>query len=110
MILSVERDYALGPLKVRGRGCGDCANLSEFSLPLTRSEASRTSAKDQETVLDFGKTLPLRVVVLGGFFGALLRDEVGVIPMQDCALVDAKRVCKHKGLIPDSNVKACQPI
>ena len=24
--------------------------------------------------------------------------------------VDAKLVCKHKGLIPDSNVKACQPI
>jgi hypothetical protein len=25
-------------------------------------------------------------------------------------LVDAKLICKHKGLIPDSNVKACQPI
>jgi len=24
--------------------------------------------------------------------------------------VDAKLICKHKGLIPDSNVKACQPI
>jgi len=26
------------------------------------------------------------------------------------AYVDAKLICKHKGLIPDSNVKACQPI
>ena len=26
------------------------------------------------------------------------------------ATVDAKLICKHKGLIPDSNVKACQPI
>ena len=25
-------------------------------------------------------------------------------------VVDAKLICKHKGLIPDSNVKACQPI
>ena len=25
-------------------------------------------------------------------------------------VVDAKSICKHKGLIPDSNVKACQPI
>jgi len=24
--------------------------------------------------------------------------------------VDAKLICKHKGLIPNSNVKACQPI
>ena len=24
--------------------------------------------------------------------------------------VDAKLICKHKGLIPDSNVKTCQPI
>jgi len=27
----------------------------------------------------------------------------GVLLMQ-------KQICKHKGLIPDSNVKACQPI
>jgi len=26
------------------------------------------------------------------------------------AIVDAKLICKHKGLIPDSNVKACEPI
>jgi len=25
-------------------------------------------------------------------------------------VVDAKLICKHKRLIPDSNVKACQPI
>jgi len=25
-------------------------------------------------------------------------------------VLDAKLICKHKGLIPDSNVKACQPI
>ena len=25
-------------------------------------------------------------------------------------LVDAKLICEHKGLIPDSNIKACQPI
>jgi len=24
--------------------------------------------------------------------------------------VGAKLICKHKGLIPDSNIKACQPI
>jgi len=24
--------------------------------------------------------------------------------------VDAKLICKHKRLIPDSNIKACQPI
>ena len=29
--------------------------------------------------------------------------ELGVLLMQ-------KRICKHKGLIPDLNVKACQPI
>jgi hypothetical protein len=28
----------------------------------------------------------------------------------DNVAVDAKLICKHKGLIPDSNVKACQPI
>jgi len=87
VILSVERDCALGPLEVRGRGRADCANFSEFALPLTQSEASRTSPKDQETVLDPGDTLPLRVVVLGGLFSALFRDEVGVVPTQDCALL-----------------------
>jgi len=31
-------------------------------------------------------------------------------PEEAAHLVDAKLICKHKGLIPDSNVKACQPI
>ena len=87
VILSVERDRALGPLKVRGRGCGDCANFSEFLLPLTRSEASRTSPKDQETVLDFGETFPLRIVVLGGLLSAFLGDDVGVVPTEDSAFL-----------------------
>jgi len=87
VILSVERDCALGPLEVRGRGRADCANFPEFALPLTRGEASRASPEDQETVLDLGKTLPLRVVVFGGLFSALLGDEVGVVPTQDSALL-----------------------
>jgi len=87
VILSVERDCVLGPLKVRGRGRADCANLLEFALPLTRSEASRTSPKDQEAVLDLGEAFPLRVVVLGGLFSALLGDDVGIVPMKDSALL-----------------------
>jgi len=87
VILSVESDRALGPLEVRGHGCADCANFSEFVFPLTRDEASRTSPKDQEAVLDFGEAFPLRVVVLGGLFRALLGYDVGVIPTQDSALL-----------------------
>ena len=87
VILSVERDCALGPFEVRGHGCADCANFSEFALPLTRGEASRTSPKDQEAVLDLGEPFSLRVVVLGGLFSALLDYDVGVIPTQDSALL-----------------------
>jgi len=88
VIVSVESDRALGPFEVRGRGGGDCANFSKFALPLTRGEASRTSPKDQETVLDLGEAFPLRVVVLGGLFSALLGYNVGVIPTQDSALLE----------------------
>jgi len=43
--------------------------------------------KDQEAVLNLGEAFPLRVVVLGGLFCALLGYDVGVIPTQDCALL-----------------------
>jgi hypothetical protein len=59
----------------------------EFALPLTHGEASCTSPKDQEAVLDLGEAFPLRVVVLGGLFSALLDYDVGVIPTQDSALL-----------------------
>jgi len=45
------------------------------------------SPKDQEAVLDLGKTFPLGVVVLGGLFGALLGDDVGIVPTEDGALL-----------------------
>jgi len=47
------------------------------------------------------------------------RGELGIVRAVEaretesfrfCVDVDAKLICKHKGLIPDSNVKACQPI
>jgi len=72
VILSVERDRALGPFEVRRRGRADCADFSEFALPLTRSEASRASPKDQKAVLDLGENLPLGVVVLVRLFGTSL--------------------------------------
>ena len=87
VILSVERDCALGPFEVRGRGRADRANFSEFALPLTRSEASRVSPKDQKAVLDLGENLPLGVVVLGRLFGTLLGDDVGIVPTEDGALL-----------------------
>jgi len=59
----------------------------EFALPLTHGEASCTSPKDQEAVLDLGQAFPLRVVVLGGLFSALLDYDVGVILTQDSALL-----------------------
>ena len=40
-------------------------------------------------------------------FGYSLQDLIGISPM---ILLVQKLICKHKGLIPDSNVKACQPI
>ena len=43
---------------------------------------------------------------LGGSATAGIRAFVAKMT----AVVDAKLICKHKGLIPDSNVKACQPI
>jgi hypothetical protein len=55
---------------------------------LTRGEASRTSPKDQEEVLDLGEAFSLGVVVLGGFFSALLDYDVGVVPTQDSALFE----------------------
>jgi len=91
VILPIESDCALGPFEVRGHGCADCANFSEFALPLTRGETSRTSPKDQEAVLDLGESFSLGVVVLGGLFSALLDYDVGVIPAQDSAL--------HKGVL-----------
>jgi len=80
VILPIERDRALGLLEVRGRGCADCANSSEFTLPLTRGKVSRTSPKDQEAVLDLREAFSLGVVVLGGLFSALLDNDVGVVP------------------------------
>ena len=58
VILSVERDRALGPFEVRGCGRADYVDFSEFALPLTRSEASRSSPKDQKAVLDLGDRCP----------------------------------------------------
>jgi len=46
------------------------------------------SPKDQEAVFDLGEAFPLRVVVLGGIFSALLGDDVGVVPTQDGALLE----------------------
>ena len=66
MILPIKRDRALGPLKVRGSGCADRANFSEFALPLTHGEASGTSPKDQEAVLDLREAFSLGVVIFGG--------------------------------------------
>ena len=87
VILPVERDRALGPFEVRWGGGADCADFSEFALPLTRSEASRSSPKDQKAVLDLGENLPLGVVVLGRLFGTLLGNDVGIVPMEDGALL-----------------------
>ena len=55
---------------------------------MTRGEASRTSPKDQDAVLDLGEAFPLRVVVLGGLFSALLGYDAGVVPTQDSALLE----------------------
>jgi len=88
VILSVECDRAFRPLEVRGRTSPkDQEALSEFVFPLTCGEASRTSPKDQEAVLDLGEAFPVRVVVLGGLFSALLDYDVGVIPTQDSVLL-----------------------
>ena len=39
-----------------------------------------------------------------------LLKRAQVVPYTEATSVDAKLICKHKGLILDSNVKACQPI
>ena len=88
VILPIERDCALRPFEVRGRGCADCTNFSELVLPLTRGETSRTSPKDQEPVLDLGEAFSLGVVVLGVLFSALLGYDVSVVPTQDSALLE----------------------
>jgi len=49
-------------------------------LPLTRGEASRTSPKDQEAVLDLGEAFSLGVVALG--------YDVGITLTQDSALLE----------------------
>jgi len=66
VILPIERDRALGPLGVLGRGCADCTNFPEFTLPLTCGEARRASPKDQEAVLDLREALSLGSSSLGG--------------------------------------------
>jgi hypothetical protein len=40
-----------------------------------------------------------------------MRREAGLgVTPEKRVLLMQKLICKHKGLIPDSNVKACQPI
>ena len=48
--------------------------------------------------------------VLRRYYTDVIAKEGAEEPPKDNDAVDAKLVCKHKGLIPDSNVKACQPI
>jgi len=44
------------------------------------------------------------------FLNQVPRFRIGTCLGGELEFVDAKLICKHKGLIPDSNVKACQPI
>jgi len=58
-------------------------------------------------------TLPrVKVEALGkGFFKKIKKILCrGPVKIFFKKIVDAKLICKHKGLIPNSNVKACQPI
>ena len=80
------------------------SKISAFS-PLLKLKA------DQEFV--WGKEQQL---ALDGIKNYLVNPLVLIPPQQGkpfrlyLSTVDAKLICKHKGLIPDSNVKACQPI
>ena len=80
MVSSIEGDGVHRPLEVRWCGCVDRADLSKLALPLTRSEASRASPKDQEAVPDVGEACPLRIValILRGLFRVLLGRGAGV--------------------------------
>ena len=64
MVAALEGDGVLRPLEVGGRSRANRTNLPELALPLACGEPSRTSSKDQETVLDFGETVPIVVVIL----------------------------------------------
>jgi hypothetical protein len=39
-----------------------------------------------------------------------LISKIVEIHIDDIVVLAQKLICKHKGLIPDSNVKVCQPI
>jgi hypothetical protein len=64
VIITVERDGGLRPVKEEG-GCelhGE--DFSMLALSLTRGEARRGSIVDQKAVMDLGKSLILVVVLL----------------------------------------------
>ena len=88
VILSIEGDGILRPLQVRGCGYVHHTNLSELALPLTHSEASRVSPKDQETVFYFGEAFSLGIVVLGGLFYAFFGRNASVESTYDGALLE----------------------
>ena len=88
MVSSIECDGILRPLEVRRRDHINHADLSEFTLPLTRSEVSGASPKDEEAVPDLREAFPLGVVFHGRLFCVFLGCNGSVESMQDGALFE----------------------
>ena len=98
--------------------CRQCIFLDHFAAPVY---AERPQALLLELFHGLGNSLLLLILEVGLRHGddVLLievRDRHVDLDLESCPTgrakrcVDAKLIFKHKGLIPDSIVKACQPI
>jgi hypothetical protein len=88
VVITVESDGDLGPVKEVGDHRLYGENLSPFSFALTRREVSRGSSVDYEAVVDFGEP-PILVVILGIFLLVILLDAYALkVPLEHVAVLE----------------------
>jgi hypothetical protein len=88
VVITVESDGDLGPVKEVGGRRLYGENLSSFSFALMHREAGRGSSIDHEAVVDFGEP-PILVVALGIFLLVVLLDAYALkVPSEHVAVLE----------------------
>jgi hypothetical protein len=96
VVITVESDGDLGPVKEVGDHRLHEENLSPFSFALAHREVGRGPSVDHEAVVDFGEP-PVLVVALGIFLLVILLDAYALkVPSEHMVVLE---VVVHGSLV-----------